>query len=195
MRHPPGRGVPAMAAELVADGAGWAYSAEVFSGRLTLLDHRARCVALKGAVANIISPIIAENGGRLGGLPDVIALHGETVIMREMKFVGPGTRDRLRPNQEAFARLAASSSVPGSTSQLSTGEALGGHVHLTPTGSLVIVRQQRGAVPVDLSCTGALSSDAGRRRSRRVLCLERCSGSGHRAGAWTVEEHDDEAGG
>jgi hypothetical protein len=92
----------AIAAELMAEGADWAYSSEVFGARLVLLDHTASCVGVPDAVSLVASPLRAAHG-RWGGFPDVVAAKGSTVIMREAKLSG---RDKLNANQHNFARLA-----------------------------------------------------------------------------------------
>ena len=90
----------AIARELVAAGADWAYCTELWAGKLVLLDHNATCAAVEGPVAELLDEMRTTNGGRLGGLPDVIGRRGQRVILREAKL--GGGRDKLRPNQDAF---------------------------------------------------------------------------------------------
>jgi hypothetical protein len=114
---PPG---VAMAAELMAEGADWAYDVECFGGTLTLRNHRAECVARlrprwrnerlfdgqespgPAAFVATFEPLLRQHG-RVGGFPDVVGARGTSVIMREMKVRG---RDRLNRNQHAFAQVA-----------------------------------------------------------------------------------------
>lgn len=93
----------AIAAELMSDGADWAFSAEVFGGRLMLVDHSACCVHVSEQVALVVNPL-REAHGSWRGFPDVVAAKGSTVIMREAKL--DGGRDQLNANQHDFARLA-----------------------------------------------------------------------------------------
>jgi hypothetical protein len=92
----------AVAAELVDQGADWAYCTEMFGG-LVLLDHRAVCVAVEGPVADVLDRLREANGGSLSGLPDVIAQRGAALVLREAKRRG---QDRLQSQQHEFARAA-----------------------------------------------------------------------------------------
>jgi hypothetical protein len=93
----------AIAAELMSEGADWAFSAEVFGGRLLLVDPTACCVDIPDQVALMVNPL-REAHGSWRGFPDVVAARGRTVVMREAKL--DGGRDRLNANQHDFARLA-----------------------------------------------------------------------------------------
>lgn len=93
----------AIAANLIRDGADWAYCTELFSNRpLVLLDHTAHCVAVDGPVGVLVDSL-AEANGSLAGLPDVIASCGDVVVFREAK---QAKKDRLTSTQHAMARTA-----------------------------------------------------------------------------------------
>jgi len=108
-----------MAAELIREGADWAYDVENWGGPLTLRDDSAECVArlkprwrdekmfdrqespgLAEFVA-IVEPLLRRHRS-VYGFPDVVGARGTTVIMREMKC----PPDKLNRNQHAFARVA-----------------------------------------------------------------------------------------
>lgn len=93
----------AIAAELVRDGADWAYCTELFGNRpVVLLDHSARCVTAVEPVQRLLNQLREANGS-LAGLPDVIAASGDVVVFREAK---QARKDRLTPTQHTMARTA-----------------------------------------------------------------------------------------
>jgi hypothetical protein len=92
----------AIAAELVREGADWAYCSELW-GSLVLVDHAGWCVPVEGPVAEVLGQLRDANDGSLSGLPDVIGLRGETVILREAKR---RDHDKVQPQQHKFARAA-----------------------------------------------------------------------------------------
>lgn len=91
-----------IARELIASGAQWAFSTEMWGG-LVLLNHDAVCIACSGEVQTILDELRHANGDSLSGLPDVIALKEEAIVLREAKRAG---KDRLQPQQHRFARSA-----------------------------------------------------------------------------------------
>lgn len=95
-----------IARELVESGADWAYCVELWGSGIVLLDVDAVCAPIHGPVATLLDELRAANGGRLGGLPDVIGRSDHRIHFREAKL-GRG-RDALRPNQHAFMQAQRS---------------------------------------------------------------------------------------
>lgn len=63
------------------------------------------CLPDNGPLPTLVAQLRAANRGRLGGLPDVIALFPDgKVALREAKNVA--AKDRLGPKQHTFARAA-----------------------------------------------------------------------------------------
>jgi hypothetical protein len=93
----------AIARELVSEGALSAVFTELW-GRLVLVNSDLVCVQEDGQIKEILDAIRSETGGRLGGLPDVIAVFFDgRIVMREAKVT---KKDRLQKNQHDFARVA-----------------------------------------------------------------------------------------
>jgi hypothetical protein len=95
----------AIAREAVALGATWAYTTEMWAGRVVLLGPDLVCAASDGEVGRLLDELKAANDDGLAGLPDVIGGRPDgTVVMREARNLG--SRDRLGPKQHEFARAA-----------------------------------------------------------------------------------------
>lgn len=92
----------AIAEELVRAGCDAAYCLELFPVPV-FLDHTATCVEVEPAIGSVLEQLAAANGGRYGGMPDVVGRRGDMIIMREAKRAG---KDALRSNQESFADVA-----------------------------------------------------------------------------------------
>lgn len=93
-----------IAHELRVKGALSAVFTELWGG-VVLVNPDLVCVQEDGLIKELLDTIRAETGGRLGGLPDVIAMFPDgRVAMREAKNVEK--KDRLRQNQHDFARVA-----------------------------------------------------------------------------------------
>jgi hypothetical protein len=105
---PDGQPVPVgllIARELVAEGASVAAFSEQWAGRCVLVGPDFRCLGGDGPLQTLLAQLRLANGGRLGGLPDVLALFPDgKVAMREAKNVA--AKDRLGPKQHTFARAA-----------------------------------------------------------------------------------------
>lgn len=91
-----------IARELISEGALSAVFTELW-GRLVLVNSDLVCVQEDGQIKEILDAIRAETGGRLGGLPDVIAVFSDgRISMREAKVT---KKDRLQKNQHDLARV------------------------------------------------------------------------------------------
>jgi hypothetical protein len=93
----------AIARELVASGAGWAYATEVWAGRVVLLGPDLVCAAADGAVGALLSLLRRANGS-YAGLPDVVGVAGGRVVLRSARDVA--ARERLASPHHEFARAA-----------------------------------------------------------------------------------------
>ena len=94
----------AIARELIGEGATWVCFTELWGGAV-LVGPDLVCQPLTGPPAALLDRLRTANGGRLGGLPDVIGEWPDgRVVMREAKT--PKSHDRLRANQHSFARSA-----------------------------------------------------------------------------------------
>jgi len=90
--------------ELLVEGALSAVFTELW-GRLVLVSPDLICVREEGLIKELLDVLRTETGGRLGGLPDVIAVFPDgRIAMREAK--NAAKKDRLRQNQHDFARVA-----------------------------------------------------------------------------------------
>lgn len=93
----------AIARELMASGADWAYCTELWGGSgPVLLDQHGMCVSPSSSAAAFLQLVREVNNSGFGGLPDVIAQRGDIMIVREAKL-GRG-RDKLRNNQHSLIR-------------------------------------------------------------------------------------------
>jgi hypothetical protein len=91
-----------IAADLEAEGAEHAALVELWAGSVVLVRSNLICIPTDGPLGWMIDRIRGANGGRLGGLPDVIATFSDgRVAFREAKSVSG--KDRLRANQHAMA--------------------------------------------------------------------------------------------
>jgi hypothetical protein len=71
-------------------GAGWVYSAEVFGGRLLLVDHTACYLLVPDQIALVVKPL-SEAPGSWRRFPDVVAAKGSTVVIRGAQLDGAET--------------------------------------------------------------------------------------------------------
>ena len=95
-----------IARELIAEGASSAVFTEMWGG-LVLVGPDLVCVEANEDIAKILNELRAAMNGKLGGLPDVIALFPNgRIAMREAKHVGTRCKDRLGPKQHALAQVA-----------------------------------------------------------------------------------------
>jgi hypothetical protein len=91
--------------ELVEAGANAAAFTEQWAGRCVLVGPDLVCLPEVGPLQALVTQLRAANGGRLGGLPDVIAMFADgRVALREAKNVA--AKDKLGPKQHTFARAA-----------------------------------------------------------------------------------------
>jgi hypothetical protein len=96
----------AIARELVAEGATSAVFTEMWGG-LVLVGPDLVCVNEQGDIRKVLDELREATGGKLGGLPDVIALFPNgRIAMREAKHISANYKDRLGSKQHAFARVA-----------------------------------------------------------------------------------------
>jgi hypothetical protein len=106
--HGDGQAVPVgalIARELIELGATEAVFTELWAGRCVLVGPDLVCVAADGRFRELLDAFRHATGGRLGGLPDVLALFPEgRIAMREAKNVT--AKDKVGPKQHAFARTA-----------------------------------------------------------------------------------------
>ena len=92
-----------IALELKRGGALFAGFTEIWHG-FVIVDHTLRCVKPIGQVALLIEDVKRTNDGRLGGFPDVFAVHHDgSFVFREAKNVS--NKDRLNTNQHRMADL------------------------------------------------------------------------------------------
>lgn len=89
-----------MAKELAVGGCDSAVAAEVWGGKTAMLDGEGIRIAADTQIGEAVEQLIKHNG-RLGGLPDVVALRGSTIVVRELKR---RRRDRIGPKQHEFLR-------------------------------------------------------------------------------------------
>jgi hypothetical protein len=95
-----------IARELIAEGATSAVFTEMWGG-LVLVGADLVCVEENGDISKILDQLRAAMNGKLGGLPDVIAVFPDgRIAMREAKHISAKYKDRLGPKQHAFARVA-----------------------------------------------------------------------------------------
>lgn len=93
-----------IARELLAEGASSAVFTELW-GSLVLVGPDLVCVQEEEPIRGVLDVLRAATGGKLGGLPDVVAVFPDGHIsMREAKNVI--AKDRLGPKQHAFASVA-----------------------------------------------------------------------------------------
>lgn len=102
-----GRPIPAGAAlcrELKSD-MDWIFFTETWGAQMRLFDSELICRPLEEPWGPVIEELIAANGGRIGGFPDVIGKrHDGRVVLCELK--ARDSKDRLQKNQHEFADAA-----------------------------------------------------------------------------------------
>ena len=92
-----------IARELMSQGALSAVFTELWGG-VVLVNPDLICLSEEGSIKEVLDAIRAANNGKLGGLPDVLAIFPEgKICMREAKIF---KKDRLQKNQHDFARIA-----------------------------------------------------------------------------------------
>jgi hypothetical protein len=95
-----------IARELMAEGATSSVFTEMWGG-LVLVGPDLVCVNEGGEIREVLEKLRKAMNGKLGGLPDVIALFPNgRIAMREAKHVATKYKDRLGPKQHAFAQVA-----------------------------------------------------------------------------------------
>ena len=93
-----------IAEELINEGADIAAFTELWGGKCVLVDHNLVCISDNYRLVQILDYIRQKNNGRLGGLPDVMAVFPDGRIgFREAKNVR--AKDTLNKNQHALAKL------------------------------------------------------------------------------------------
>ena len=93
-----------IAEELINEGAEVAAFTELWAGKCVLVDHNLVCISDNHRLVQILKNIRHKNKGRLGGLPDVMAVFPDgKVAFREAKNVK--AKDTLNENQHALAEL------------------------------------------------------------------------------------------
>lgn len=102
---PDGNQIPVgarIAQELVAEGAEAAAFVELW-GKCVLVNHELICIPEEGELGEVLAKIRADNHGKLGGLPDVIAVFPNgKIVFREAKRSG---KDRIQSKQHKMAKL------------------------------------------------------------------------------------------
>lgn len=93
-----------IARELVASGAQAAAFTQLWAGTCVLVGPDLVCLSDDSPLHELIAQIRVVTGGRLGGLPDVVAVFPDgRVAMREAKNVA--SKDRLGTKQHSLARV------------------------------------------------------------------------------------------
>jgi hypothetical protein len=93
-----------IARELVTSGATAAAFTELWAGTCVLVGPDLVCISDDSPLHELVVQIRAATGGRLGGLPDVLAVFPDgRIAMREAKNVA--AKDRLGPKQHSVARV------------------------------------------------------------------------------------------
>ena len=93
-----------IAEELINEGAETAAFTELWGTKPVLVDHNLVCISDNKRLVQVLNHIRENNQGRLGGLPDVMAVfHDGRIAFREAKNVK--AKDSLSKNQHALARL------------------------------------------------------------------------------------------
>jgi hypothetical protein len=104
-----GRPIPAGAAlcrELQSD-MNWIFFTETWGGQIRFFDAHLFRRPMEEPWQTVMGELIAANGGRIGGLPDVIGQRNDgTVVLCELK--ARASKDRLQRNQHDFANAAVS---------------------------------------------------------------------------------------
>ncbi len=104
-----GRPIPAGAAlcRELENEMDWLFFTETWGGQLRLFDGELMCRRMEAPWEAVIGELIAANGDRIGGFPDVIGQRTDgTVILCELK--ARASKDRLQTNQHDFANAAVS---------------------------------------------------------------------------------------
>ncbi len=93
-----------IAEELINKGADMAAFTELWGTKPVLVNHNLICISDNERLVQILNYIRKNNQGRLGGLPDVMAVFPDgRIAFREAKNVR--AKDSLSKNQHAFAQL------------------------------------------------------------------------------------------
>jgi hypothetical protein len=94
-----------IARELMTEGSNCAVFTELWAGRCVLVGPDLVCVKEEGEIRELLDQLRAANNGRLGGLPDVLAVFPNgRIAMREAKNIA--AKDRIGSKQHALARIA-----------------------------------------------------------------------------------------
>ena len=93
-----------IAEELINEGADIAAFTELWGGKCVLVDQNLVCISDNDRLVQILNYIRNKNNGRLGGLPDVMAVFPDgRIAFREAKNVR--AKDSINKNQHALAKL------------------------------------------------------------------------------------------
>lgn len=102
-----GRQIPVgalIAQDLIHEGAEVGAFSELWAGKCVLVDQNLLCISDNEVLTSVLDQIREANSGKLGGLPDVMAVHSDgRMWFREAKNVA--AKDRLEPKQHALANL------------------------------------------------------------------------------------------
>jgi hypothetical protein len=104
-----GRPIPAGAAlcRELENEMDWIFFTETWGRAMRLFDSELTCRPIEGLWGIVLNDLIAANGGRIGGFPDVIGQRNDgTVVLCELK--ARASKDRLQTNQHDFANAAVS---------------------------------------------------------------------------------------
>ncbi len=96
-----------IAKQLIKEGAIFAVFTEMWAGKFVMVDHNLNCVSASSQAEEVLAEIKAANHNKLGGFPDVFAIHPDgTLSFREAKSIK--AKDRLGQKQHEFANLLRS---------------------------------------------------------------------------------------
>lgn len=96
-----------IAKQLIREGANFAVFTEMWAGKFVMIDHELNCVSPNSQAEGVLAKIKAANDNKLGGFPDVFAIHPDgKLLFREAKSVK--AKDRLGQKQHEFANLLRS---------------------------------------------------------------------------------------
>ncbi len=96
-----------IARQLVKEGASFAVFTEMWAGKFVMVNHELHGVSPTNQAEKVLAKIKAGNDNKLGGFPDVFAIHPNgTLLFREAKSIK--AKDKLGPKQHEFANLLRS---------------------------------------------------------------------------------------
>lgn len=96
-----------IARQLVKEGAKFAVFTEMWARKFVMVDQDLNCVSPSSQAEEVLVKIKAANDNKLGGFPDVFAIHPDGKLsFREAKSIK--AKDRVGPKQHEFANLLRS---------------------------------------------------------------------------------------